>query len=1348
MGARQFLNEIELRRVQTELRSFEPVGLALGNGRQALEVLVVRAERTPAAGAVRRLWTERNGGRAAPLLVAVLVGNDSCVLCGPGGETPPISPVLQRSQGERICRAALESPDRHAARRLLQELLPTLEQDVPGLRNSGLFATHELFRGARSLPDWEAASDKARTIDSRAEGAALLEALDFELKNTDRLVNFLYARGKRRAAAVVLNAAEAPEADLDRFSGQSPVAYALHIADREGLPYVIVTQRGRLRLYPTAIDAGVGRRGRTETFVELNTDVLSEESTAYLWLLFSADALCEGGTIERLLEDSERYAGDLAENLRERIYHQVVPALAEAVIEARGLEDPSERELDETYRMTMLVLFRLLFIGYAEDKDLLPFRWNEAYRARSLTQKAHELLAQQEQDTNFDDDDSLWQEVVRIFHAIDGGRTEWGIPVYNGGLFSSDATIAPIGRALEDITLTNRAFGPVLRDLLLMETAEGLGPVDFRSLGVREFGTIYEGLLESELAAAPEDLTVDKDGSYRPATKKSDVVVVARGQVFLHRSGQRKSTGSYFTPSYIVDHLLELALEPALQDHLERLKTLDDDDAARALFDFRVADIACGSGHFLIGAIDRIERAFSGFLAERNLGAVRKELADLANSARRQLGRLEDEMPIEDGQLLRRLIARRCIYGVDLNPVAVQLARLAVWIHTFVPGLPLSLLDHNLVCGNSLVGIGDVGEIGDALAGNEADLFSLSARELVGDAMESLERLGRIADASATELQSARDAHEAARNAILPAKHLCDLVTATRLEGSALGLPAGSWAQIRDELESLAAEYQAVARLAPMNPLHFPVAFPEVFLRDRPGFDVILGNPPWEEATVEEDAFWARHRPGLRGLKQRDQEQLKAELRRTRPDLARQFEAEKAQAVTLRRALIAGPYPGMGTGDPDLYKAFCWRFWGLLAEDGRFGVVLPRSALLAKGSAEFRQQLFGAAGSVHVTMLLNNRQWVFPEVHPQYTFGLCAVEKGGETTPRIEMRGPFPSRDRFERFAGLDGERFTIDEIRQLSESCALPLLPDARSLGLPADRSRQIMSIMSRHPAIGAADEGDWSIRLATEFHATNDKKHFDMKSAECPDGFWPVYKGASFDLWTADTGTYYGWADPEKVVPVLETKRQRGGRNSRSAFSEMPEAWLEDETTLPCLQPRIAFRDITNRTNSRTCIVALIPPRVVCVNAAPYLLWPRGDERDQAFLLGIMSSIPFDWYARRFVETHLNYHVLYPLPVPRPAPEDPLRQDLVFASGRLAAIDDRYADWADAVGVECGPLDKEERERLIHQVDALSARLYGLNRELLEHLYATFHEGWDHVPRLTAVLEQYDALEPETDA
>jgi hypothetical protein len=176
-------------------------------------------------------------------------------------------------------------------------------------------------------------------------------------------------------------------------------------------------------------------------------------------------------------------------------------------------------------------------------------------------------------------------------------------------------------------------------------------------------------------------------------------------------------------------------------------------------------------------------------------------------------------------------------------------------------------------------------------------------------------------------------------------------------------------------------------------------------------------------------------------------------------------------------------------------------------------------------------------------------------------------------------------------------------------------------------------------------------------------------------------------------------------------------------------------DQDTLPCLHARIAFRDVTNRTNTRTVVAALLPPRVLLTNAAPYLLWPRGDRQDAAFLLGVLSSISLDWYARRFVELHANFHIFNALPVPRPSREDPLWQRGVQLAGRLGAADDRFAEWAEQVGVECGPLPAAEKDDMIAELDAVVAHLYGLTERQLIHIFETFHEGWDYSTRLRAV-------------
>lgn len=1311
-----------------------PVDLFVGSGGMALEVAVLEADQEPTATQLRELHRERLGRRAAPVVIVILWGRDRAAICGGPPESLSIHTDLDRGQVERLCSAALKAADRHAAIRYLAQALPQIASPIPGLRNEGLFALHELMAGVPRRTDWQEAVRRARPILS-ARGRTLIERLGFQAQPLPGPAALLIAGGKKAAIAVFLERPDEIEPPGPLFDGLSPVSYALAKADHERLDYVIVSAGPALRIYPVKPGVGTGRRGRTETYLELNLDLLREDDAGYLWLLFSADALVDGGSFTQVLATSEEYAADLSSRLRERVYQDVVPQLARAIAKARGLRKPTADQLAETYDMALLVLFRLLFIAYAEDKELLPLHTSDAYREHSLKHMAQRLLDDRRREVAWGDEDFYWTEVRQLWKAVDKGNPGWSVPPYNGGLFTEDGDESAAKVAV--ISLPDTDFAPALSALLLDETPEGdVGPIDFRSLGVREFGTIYEGLLESELSVAETDLAVQpKTGAYVPASGNAEVVVRA-GEVYLHNaSGARKSSGAYYTKSFAVEHLLDAALEPALDDHFARLDALDDRTAAARFFDFRVADVAMGSGHFLVAAVDRIERRFSNYLAKRPLADVTNELERLRKSALRQLGEDWAGEPLEDTQLLRRQIARRCIYGVDVNPLAVELARLSIWIHTFVPGLPLSFLDQNLVVGNSLVGIATFDEANEILAGS-GDLFSITAADRLARAREPLEKLAKLADATAAEVAEAKELYRELKERTRSEAGLLTILAASRIDeeirqavdqGQIATLLQGEGDVFTDTLLRRAEEV-----LSDLNPLHFPIAFPQVFLGERAGFDVILGNPPWEEATVEEDAFWARHYPGLRSRRQREQEALKAELRRERPDLVAVLEREQRRAAELRRVLTAGAYPGMSTGDPDLYKAFIWRFWHLVSPvGGRSGVVLPRSALAARGSAAFRQALFGAAARVDVTMLLNNRQWVFENVHPQYTIGLVAIERKRSGTSEVALRGPFTSLVRFNAGHLRPPAVFTGEEVSAWTDSASLPLLP--------TDESLEVFAQLRRAPRLDLDDGRSWRARPHAELHATNDKPLMDLESVDCPEGYWPVYKGESFDLWTPDTGTYYAWADPDRVLPVLQQKRLRGGK--RSVFAEFDERWRADEQTLPCLHARIVFRDITRATDTRTVRVALIPPKRLITNKAPYFLWPRGDEKDMAYLLGVLSSIPLDWYARRFVEISLNFFILNPFPVPRPDRDEPLWRRVVSLAGRLAAPDDRFAIWAEAVGVGYGPLAADEREDMIHELDAVVAHLYGLSEAHLVHVFETFHEGWDYQDRLDATLRHFAA-------
>ena len=1165
----------------------------------------------------------------------------------------------------------------------------------------------------------------------------MLEALGFSTEPLGNLTWLLRSADRRTALAVMLRETETAEAGAPRFNNLSPISYALAKADAENLPWVVMVQGNRLRVYSTSIDAGVGRRGRTETFIECQPSLLSDEDLPFLWLLYSAEALSPGGSFSQILDASHRFSGDLAVRLRERIYDDVVPLLAEGIASARHVKKYRARELSETYEMALTVLFRLLFIAYAEDRDLLPYRFNEAYRRRSLKQKALELADCVANDVPIAAGDAHWREVALLWRAVADGNGEWGIPAYNGGLFSDDPDISQVGAELASITLPNESFESALRALLVIDTAENVpGPVDFRSLGVREFGTIYEGLLESELAVASTDLGMNKGDAYVPAKKPEDVVV-ASGNVYLHnRSGVRKASGSYFTKSFAVNHLLDGALEPALADHLARLNGMDDIEAAERFFDFRVADIAMGSAHFLIGAIDRIEKGMADYLATRNLPGVRQELAGLRNAANESLGELAESSVIEDGQLLRRLIARRCIYGVDASALSVQLARLAIWIHTFVPGLPLSLLDRTLVLGNSLVGVGTVNEVRDAFAEAKGTLFEVDADKLLGVAAEPLNRLANINDATLNDIAQAREAMRDVRDSTHEAGALCDLITARTIseDKRVVGFAFEDWERLSGTPYRSTAIAAAKRDLAALQPNHFPVAFPEVFLRDRPGFDVLIGNPPWKKPKIEEHAFWARHFPGLRSLQQRDWEREKKRLYKERPDLVSMYEAELEETRRMRNLLLSGPYPEMGTGDADLYKAFCWRFWHLAnPSGGRIGIVLPHSALVAKGSTEFRLTLFGESARVDVTMLLNNRRWVFDEVHPQYTIGLVCIERGEPKTHSVRLSGPYTNRTDFLSGIGYSPVAFDSDDVLMWNDTVSLPLLPS------PA--SAAIFAQLRKAPRLDLDRPGQWRARPDREMDATKQKPLMDLQSKTCPEGYWPVYKGESFDIWNPDTGVYYAWADPEPARQFIYEKRLRSAKLKGTAHGEFLPSHLRDAESLPCFSPRIAFRDSSRGVaeDTRTFRLALIPPRVFVAHQAPYFLWPRGDAKDEAFLLGVLSSVPLDWYARRFVDKHLSYFLINPFPIPRPGRDDVRWRRVVEIAGRLACPDDRFEKWATSVGVEYGPVATEIKDDLIHELDAVVAHLYGLTEIQTAHVFETFHKGWDYTSRLDGVLRHY---------
>ena len=1288
----------------------------------------------PSRETMRALHAAYKGKSNIQLVIGAVLGNQVWIF-GPDEKTEVTEP-LALDQGCRQLQSALDEPDAIAAYTRLGQFRRSLDTtSLVGVTNSGLFASYHIRENVPKRNDWKEACEKSKPL-LALRNEHLIKALGFKSEKTAGNA-LLLSTGtpQSKAVAILLDETEQFDATSARHTGISPVAFGLNVAARQGVPWLFVLRKDQIRIYPAKDGVGVGQKGQVETYLEIDLAAIDSERAGLLTLIFSADALEPNGTANDLLLGSQLFASQLGSRLRERIYEHVVPQLSKSVAEhlrEQGTNLDSEG-LSLAYRLTLRILFRLLFQAYAEDRGLLPAGRNEAYDANSLKTIAKRIINTPEE--QFGKSKTLWFDLVQVWDAIDEGNETWNVPAYNGGLFGTDPGVHPEGALIEKLGIQDEVLGSVLQHLLLDVSEDGvLGPVDFRSLSVREFGTIYEGLLESSLSVANENLTVDAKGAWVSALK-TDQVFAKKGEVYFHSaSGERKATGSYFTPSVIVDHLITRSLDTALDIHLERIRELllqgNEAEAARCFFDFRVADLAMGSGHFLVAAVDRIEAKMRIFLAEKetSVPGVNAELNRLAHAAKLALGRDVTAFgDIEPAALLRRQIARRCIYGLDINPLAVELARLALWIHTFVPGLPMSSLDHGLVCANSLTGVGTIDEALEVLVpGNvsgQISIFENIITDKLHNVRDLLLEVANSDEATKSEIRASANIAKQARDAAEPVKKILDVAV-----GARLGLI--DMRMVFEENSILDAweipELQRALHL--LKPAHLPFLFPEVFIRENPGFDVLIGNPPWEKLHIEEHQWWGLHIPGLRGLKQVDYVKALQTFRDSRPDLEIEFKSAIEAIDYVRAAIANGPFPGLGSAHIDLYQVFAWKNLQLVKSSGVIALVLPRGAMSGTALKKWREEVIKQGSFKNVCFLLNSGGWVFEGVHAQYTIALAIIQKSNDH--EINFTGPFSSIEEF-----LEGREdlasATPLEFASWSGSLAFPLIPNADS--------GNVFKKMRKHPRFDDPTLGFEFQPIQGDINATTDKNLIDFSGTEGIDQL-DVIGGSAYGLWNPNHGDRYGQANSSLIRSHLLRKVTAASTNPRSAYFELREWKIDD---LPIDSARIAIRDITNRTNTRTVICCLIPPLTVTTHRAPTLVRRLGTEIDEAFLLGILSSRVFDWYMRRWVELVLSFELLNPAPIPKLNSDDYVYRRIVEISIELASVDKRFDAWASKAGMkQKGRLSEEEREKRIYELDALVAHSYGLNEKDLKTIFENFHRGWNWKPYLDQSLVFFNQI------
>ncbi len=1013
----------------------------------------------------------------------------------------------------------------------------------------------------------------------------------------------------------------------------------------------------------------------------------------------------------------------------------------------------------DLHQALLRTVYRLLFWAVAEDRQALLDRDADAVAAdRYDAYFSNDRLRRLARTRHGSAHDDLWQGVALVFDALgrDGGEPRLALPGL-GGLFAATEADVLLGARLG-----NRPLLAAVRALTIVQPpGQPQRLVDFRHLGAEELGSVYESLLE----LVPR---------HDPTTHQFSLETSA--------GNDRKTTGSYYTPTDLVELVLDTALEPLLDDAVKK------PDPESALLAITCCDPAVGSGHFVVSAARRIATR----LAAVRTGEV-------------------DPTPTTIADAMHDVVAR-CVYGVDLNPMAADLAKVSLWLEAMSPGRPLSFLDHHIKVGNALLGTtpallaaGIPDAAYTALTGDDkftaaawrkenanekAGQFTLFDRAALPVGNESgrglvAEIAARAAGNSLADISWAAQRYRAGHDSVEQrrVRRVADAWCAAFLSPKAPDTPAITAAT----LEAIAAgtappdvEAHVDAVAARHRLFHWHLEFPEIFPTPEDGvantatgwtggFASTLGNPPWERIKLQEQEFFASREPAIAQAKNADaRKKAIARLADTNPALLAEFETAKrvseAESQFLR---TSGRFPFCGVGDVNTYTVFAEHFRSTIDHHGRMGIITPTGlATDATTAAFFADSLRGRRVAAFIDF--ENRAPLFAGVDRRFRFAITSLTGG---VPVDHTMLAFLNS----RVAHVAHHMFPLDpdDVLLLNPNTGtLPVFGSTRDADLTLGAYRRFPILVRE----GDGEANPWGLQFMTMFHITNDAGLFntaeDLLGHGAVDEGWswtrgdehwlPLYGGMQlgfFDHRVADIRKSSTAAmRQQQPVEISTDEKMDPQREARSLY------WVssrEVDRTLTGKWDRdwlMGWREITSPTNART-FLPVVFPRSAVGNSVPLAL--ANPDLPVPGLLGIWSSLVFDYIARQKVtRTSLNQFLVrqFACPTPRDLEASPPWATPLHLSDWLAdrVLELIYTSWkmegfARDFGRHGPPFvwNDDRRIALMAEVDAAAFHMYELDRPATMHVLDSFEtlariEDRDHGEFRTKrlVLAAYDAM------
>ncbi len=1024
--------------------------------------------------------------------------------------------------------------------------------------------------------------------------------------------------------------------------------------------------------------------------------------------------------LEQFYKESVAAGVTVGENLRRNV-KKAIEALGNGFLTLELTKKMIEdAEFCKAYYSELLrVIYRLLFLLFAEQRAMLPTRDSLYAEEYSITRLREVAETRRGKDDNFD----LWEGLKVTFHMLKKGCPPLNVFGYNGSLFDDSELVI-----LSQLSCKNEDVLEAIRHLTLVEEERVLKRINYLDLGVSEIGSIYESLLDYSPKVFATEQEIEEE------------TVAANTFVLDPRGAARKTSGSYYTSPRLIDELIKSALRPVSEDRLSKTT-----EKEKALLSIKVCDPACGSGAFLIAA--------NNFLA--------RELAKLRTG--------QTEPSDREVKKATRDVLQHCIYGVDLNPMATELAKVSLWINSCVEDMPLNFLDHHIKCGNSLIGAtpellngGIPDEAFVPVTSDNKDfakeMKSKNAFERKNKLMIEFESVSR--EKQAKEYASLDDFLEKSPEDVEEKKKKYNVLISSanwqspmlyanawtaaffwQLDGvsnppteAKLRLIKGKGAngverKMSDNIESLAKQYHF---------FHWHLEFPDVFAKENGGFDCLLGNPPWERIKLQEKEFFeAMDVEIASAANAAKRKALIRTLSERKPTLWQGFlKALRSSETESKFIRCSGRYRLTAKGDINTYAIFAEHAENSISPNGLAGVIVPTGIAADDTNKDFFAAIVDKSRLISL-FDFENRERLFPSVDSRYKFSLITIGNLKVTvnsTFAFFLHNPDQLKNEEKTFS-LTREDFQL--LNPNTKTC--PIFRTNKDAELTK-------SIYRRFPILfnDSMASNPWGIKFLTMFHMANDSHLFKSRAELEKEGFvltgnlftkgnsqyLPLYEGKMLQLFDHRAASVIVNSNNliRQGLPEKTTKDQ----HKDISFVPLPRYWVSKELSLKTIPNGchsdwlFGFKNVTSTTNERTFIGGVLPISAVS-HSMPIILFEKSVPSElRSLLIANMSSRVFDYITRQKVGgVNLTFFIINQLPIIPPngyskKASELIRQfmlELVYTSNDISPF-------ATSLGYNGPPFiwSSERRAELIAKLEAVYGILYGLERDDFDYVFECF--------------------------